>query len=275
MKKNYHIFFILSYILFFLFVVETAKATDHNILPRFPEIVIEKSYSQFFKVKDCQAKATIENDIAVTSLKAVLANVSDKEVASSVKFRILYPSSLSKISINVNGKSFKYDPENPRYSFSLKPNEEIIFEMNANVYINYSIDAVRKAIKRKEEEEKSGVKDARSAKEKGKDIANSFLRFFKSNDRYGKRFQIGSLVSKWGLFPVDFEKINVEIRVPENFTVITSFESVWQDVKKSKKSLVYKTSDIDNYSDAIFLPESDKEEHLKTMEILKSDIFKR
>lgn len=275
MKKNYHIFFILSYILFFLFVVETAKATDHNILPRFPEIVIEKSYSQFFKVKDCQAKATIENDIAVTSLKAVLANVSDKEVASSVKFRILYPSSLSKISINVNGKSFKYDPENPRYSFSLKPNEEIIFEMNANVYINYSIDAVRKAIKRKEEEEKSGVKDARSAKEKGKDIANSFLRFFKSNDRYGKRFQIGSLVSKWGLFPVDFEKINVEIRVPENFTVITSFESAWQDVRKSKKSLIYKTSDIDNYSDAIFLPESDKEEHLKTMEILKSDYFKR
>ncbi len=275
MKRVYHIFFILSCILCFLFATVTAKATDHNILPRFPEIVIEKSYSQFFKVKDCQAKASIENDIAVTSLKAVLANVSDKEVASSVKFRILYPSSVSKITINVNGKSFKYDPENPRYSFSLKPNEEIKFEMNANVYINYSIDAVRRAIKRKEEEEKAGVKDARSVKEKGQDIANSFLRFFKSNDRYGKRFQIGSLISKWGLFPVDFEKINVEIKVPENFTVITSSESAWQDVKKAKRILTYKTSDTENYSDAIFLPEADKEEQLKTMEILKSDYFKR
>ena len=275
MRKLYYISFILSCLLCFVFVAETAKATDHNILPRFPEIVIEKSYSQFFKVKDCQAKASIENDIAVTSLKAVLANIPDKEIASSVKFRILYPTSMSKISINVNGKSFKYDPENPRYSFSLKPNEEIKFEMNANVYINYSIDAVRKAIKRKEEEEKAGVRDAKSVKEKGQDIANSFMRFFKSNDRYGKRFQIGSLISKWGLFPVDFEKINVEIKVPENFTVITSYESSWQDAKKGKKVITYKTADADNYSDAIFLPESDKEEQLATMKILKSELLKR
>ncbi len=275
MRKLYYISFILSCLLCFVFVAETAKATDHNILPRFPEIVIEKSYSQFFKVKDCQAKASIENDIAVTSLKAVLSNISDKEISSSVKFRILYPTTVSKVSINVNGKSFKYDPENPRYSFSLKPNEEIKFEMNANVYINYSIDAVRKAIKRKEEEEKAGVRDAKSVKEKGHDIAASFMRYFKSNDRYGKRFQIGSLISKWGLFPVDFEKINVEIKVPENFTVITSYESSWQDVKKAKKAITYKTVDTDNYSDAIFLPASDKEEQLKTMEILKSDYFKR
>ncbi|MBR4570566.1 MAG: hypothetical protein IKO19_07885 [Candidatus Riflebacteria bacterium] len=275
MRKLYYISFILCCLLCFVFVAETAKATDHNILPRFPEIVIEKSYSQFFKVKDCQAKASIENDIAVTSLKAVLANISDKEIASSVKFRILYPTTISKISINVNGKSFKYDPENPRYSFSLKPNEEIKFEMNANVYINYSIDAVRKAIKRKEEEEKAGVRDAKSVKQKGQDIATSFMRYFKSNDRYGKRFQIGSLISKWGLFPVDFEKINVEIKVPETFTVITSYESSWQDVKKAKKAITYKTADTENYSDAIFLPASDKEEQLKTMEILKSDYFKR
>ena len=275
MKKLYHISFILSCLLCFVFVAETAKATDHNILPRFPEIVIEKSYSQFFKVKDCQAKASIENDIAVTSLKAVLANISDKEIASSVKFRILYPTSLSKITINVNGKSFKYDPENPRYSFSLKPNEEIKFEMNANVYINYSIDAVRKAIKRKEEEEKAGVRDAKSVKDKGQDIANSFMRYFKANDRYGKRFQIGSLISKWGLFPVDFEKINIEIKVPENFTVITSFESIWEDAKKGKKVITYKTADTDNFSDAIFLPASDKEEQLATMKILKSELFKR
>lgn len=275
MRKLYYISFILSCLLCFVLVAETAKATDHNILPRFPEIVIEKSYSQFFKVKDCQAKASIENDVAVTSLKAVLANISDKEIASSVKFRVLYPTSMSKISINVNGKSLKYDPENPRYSFSLKPNEEIKFEMNANVYINYSIDAVRKAIKRKEEEEKAGVRDAKSVKEKGQDIANSFMRFFKSNDRYGKRFQIGSLISKWGLFPVDFEKINVEIKVPENFTVITSYENSWQDAKKGKKVITYKTADTDNYSDAIFLPESDKEEQLATMKILKSELLKR
>ena len=277
MKNICYIFFIISCLFGFVLQSEAVFATEHNVLPRFPEIVIEKSYSQFFKVKDCQAKAVIENDIAATSLKAVLANISDKEISSSVKFRILYPSAISKISINVNGKSFKYDPENPRYSFSLKPNEEIKFDMNANVYINYSIDAVRKAIKQKEEEEreKSGVKDAKSIKSKGQDIANSFLRFFKSNDRFGKRFQTGPLVSKWGLFPVDFEKLSLEIKVPENYTVITSFESCWQDVKKGKKILTYKTTDTDNYSDAIFLPESDKEEQLKTMEILKSNLFKR
>ena len=253
-----------------------AKATERNVLPRFPEIVIEKEYSQFFKVKDCQAKATIENEIAVTSLKTVLANISDKDISSSVKFRILYPTALDKIVINVNGKPFKYDPEQPRYSFSLKPNEEIKFEMNANVYINYSIDAVRKAIKRKEEEERAGVRDAKqSVKSKGQDLANSFMRFFKSNDRYGKRFQIGPLVSKWGLFPVDFEKLNLEIKMPENYTVITSYESIWQDVKKGKKVITYKTTDTDNYSDAIFLPESDKEEQLTTMKILKSNLFKK
>ena len=52
-------------------------ATERNILPRFPEIVIEKEYSQYFKVKTCKAKATIEGDIAKTSLSAVLSNISD------------------------------------------------------------------------------------------------------------------------------------------------------------------------------------------------------
>ncbi len=273
-KKNLLIW--ISIFVFSILIPCISRGDERNILPRFPEIVIEKEYSQYFKVKDCQANATIENEIANTSLKAVLANISDKEITSSVKFRILYPSSINNISIKINGKSFNYNPEQPRYSFSLKPNEEIKFEMNANVYIYYSIDAVRKAIKRKEEEEKSGVRDAKtSAKKKGQDIANSFLRYFKSNDRYGKRFQVGQLVSKWGLFPVDFEKLSIEIKTPENFTIITSFESSWQDTKKVKKSLIYKTTDTDNYSDAIFLPESDKEEQLATMKILKSNIFKQ
>ena len=263
-------------LIFILFVSNSLYATDHNILPRFPEIVIEKEYSQYFKVKDCQAKAVIENDYAVTSLKAVLANISDKDISSSVKFRILYPTSVNKIDIKINGKAFKYDPEQPRYSFSLKSNEEIKFEMKANVSVNYSIDAVRKSIKRMEEAEKSGIKDAKkSAKAKGQELADSFLHLFKSNDRYGKRFQIGPLVSKWGLFPVDFEKLDLEIKVPENFTLITSYENIWQDVTKGKKITTYKTSDLDNYSDAIFLPVSDKEEQLTTMKILKSERFKR
>lgn len=263
-------------LVFILFVSNSLYATDHNILPRFPEIVIEKEYSQYFKVKDCQAKAVIENDYAVTSLKAVLANISDKEISSSVKFRILYPTNINKIDIKINGKAFKYDPEQPRYSFSLKSNEEIKFEMRANVSVNYSVDAVRKSIKRMEEEEKSGVKDAKkSSKSKGQELADSFLHLFKTNDRYGKRFQIGPLISKWGLFPVDFEKMNLEIKVPENFTLITSYENIWQDVTKGKKITTYKTTDIDNYSDAIFLPESDKEEQLTTMKILKSERFRK
>lgn len=263
-------------LVFILFVSNSLYATDHNILPRFPEIVIEKEYSQYFKVKDCQAKAVIENDYAVTSLKAVLANISDKEISSSVKFRILYPTNISKIDIKINGKAFKYDPEQPRYSFFLKSNEEIKFEMRANVSVNYSVDAVRKSIKRMEEEEKSGVKDAKkSSKSKGQELADSFLHLFKTNDRYGKRFQIGPLVSKWGLFPVDFEKINLEIKVPENFTLITSYENIWQDVTKGKKITTYKTTDIDNYGDAIFLPASDKEEQLTTMKILKSERFRK
>lgn len=275
MKINNLISYVIL-IISFLLLNNTIKAEDHNILPRFPEIVIEKEYSQFFKVKDCYAKATIENDYAITSLKTTLGNISDKEITSSVKFRILYPTNINKIDIKINGKAYKYDIEKPRYSFTLKPNEEIKFEMNANVSVNYSIDAVRKSIKRMEEEQKSGIKDAKkSAKSKGQELANSFLHLFKSNDRYGKRFQIGPLVSKWGLFPVDFEKINIEIKVPDNFTVITSFESIWQDVTKGKKTLTYHTNDVDNYSDAIFLPSSDKEEQLSTMKILKSDLFRK
>ena len=277
MKKFFCKLFITTILIqTFILISNIAKADERNLLPRFPEIVIEKEYSQYFKVKDCKAKAVIESDYAVTELKAVLANISEKDISSSVKFRILYPTNISKIDIKINGKSFKYDPEQPRYSFSLKPNEEITFEMNAHVSVYYSIDAVRKAIKKKQEEEQPGVRDAKkSAKAKGQDIANSFLRYFKSNDRYGKRFQIGPLVSKWGLFPVDFEKVNIEVKVPENFTIITSFENIWQDVTKNKKTITYKTTDIDNYNDAIFLPESEKEEQLATLEILKSGIFKR
>lgn len=269
----------ICFFVFFVTFLLTSKfslADEHNILPRFPEIVIEKEYSQYFKVKDCQAKATINsnNDFAITSLKAILVNIADKEISSSVKFRILYPTSINKIDLRINQKPFKYNPENPRYSFKLQPNEEIHFEMNANVSINYSIDAVRKSIKKMEEQEKSGVRNAKkSAKGKGQDLADSFLHLFKSNDRYGKRFQIGMLVSKWGLFPVDFENFNLEIKVPENYTVITSFEDVWQDVTKGKKVITYKTTDKDNFSDAIFLPETDKEEQLATMKVLKSKIF--
>lgn len=254
---------------------ELANAAEHNILPRFPEIVIEKEYSQFFKVKDCQAKASIEGEIAKTNLIAVLTNIADKDITTSVKFRILYPTGLNNIFIKINEKNFKYDPENPRYSFSLKPNEEIKFDMSAHVSVNYSIDAVRKALKRMEEAEKQGsVKNKSNAKNNARELSESFMRLFKSNDRYGKRFQIGLLVSKWGLFPVDFEKLSLEIKVPENFTVITSFESIWQDVNKDKKYATYKTTDVDNYNDAIFLPLDDKDEQLATMEILKSEKFR-
>lgn len=278
MKRNIcKLFAIFTYIYICLFISSLANATEHNLLPRFPEIVIEKEYSQYFKVKDCQAKAIIEGDHASTDLKAVLANISDKDISSSIKFRILYPMNINNINIKINNKPFKYDPEQPRYSFSLKPNEEIKLEMKADVSILYSIDAVRKSIKKMEEEEKSGgvIDVKKSAKSKGQDLANSFLRFFKSNDRYGKRFQIGPLVSKWGLFPVDFEKISLEIKTPENFTIITSYENIWQDVTKNKKVYTYKTTDTDNYNDAIFLPQSDKEEQLATMEVLKSERFKK
>ena len=250
-------------------------ATERNILPRFPEIVIEKEYSQYFKVKTCKAKATIEGDIAKTSLSAVLSNISDKDISSSVKFRILYPTGLNNISIKINGKDFKYEPENPRYSFSLKPQEDIDFSMNAHVYINYSIDAVRDSLKRMEKNEnQGGVRNKKSVKNKGQELGESFMRLFKANDRYGRRFQVGSLVSKWGLFPVDFENLSLEVTVPGDFTVITSFESIWQDKTKTKKAVTYKTSDVDNYGDAVFLPSADKEEHLATMEVLKSSKFK-
>lgn len=252
-----------------------ASAEEHNILPRFPEIVIEKEYSQFFKVKDCQAKASIEGEIAKTNLKAVLANIADKDITTSVKFRILYPTSMSNISIKINGKDYKYDSQNPRYSFSLKPNEEIKFDMSAHVSVNYSIDAVRKAIKRMEDNEKQGaVRNKQSAKSKAQELGESFMRLFKNNERYGKRFQVGLLVSKWGLFPVDFEKLSLEIKVPEKYTVLTSFESIWQDVTKKNKTITYKTTDVDNYNEAIFLPATDKDEQIATMEILKSEKFR-
>lgn len=259
-----------------LLIPVVVTATDHNIIPCFPEIVIAKSSSSYFRVADCQAKATINNDIANTSLKVVLLNQTDKEVSTSVKFRVLYATSKDKVSISVNGKAQKYDPENPNYGFSLNAGESINLELRANVYINYSIDAVRKAIKRMEKEENSStVRDKRSRiKDNGQQLAESFMSLFKSNDRYGKRFKIGHLVSKWSIFPVDFDKLSLEIVVPDNYTVITDHESLWTRTEGSRKTLVFKTNNVDDYRDATFLPASDKEEHLATLKILESEKFK-
>ena len=250
---------------------------EHNVLPRFPEIVIEKEYSQYFKVSECTAKAEIRDEIASTKLVATLVNISDKEVSSSVKFRILYPTNINNISIKIDGKNFKYTAENPRYAFTLKAGESVNFEMKTNVSVNYSIDAVKKAIKQMEEEQKSGGvrKVNTSVKEKGQALADGFMKLFKANDRQGKRFQISQLVSKWGVFPVDFEKLDLQIVVPEKFAVITDNESIWTRSSAHGGMVTYKTTDVDYYMDAIFLPETDVEHQKATLRVLKSDLFKK
>lgn len=241
----------------------SAMGASRNLLPRFPEIVLEKGFSENFLVTECLAKARIHKDEAQASINLTLQNRSDKTIKSSVKFRILYPTSSNQVRIKVNGKSVNYNRESPRHSFELAKDASISFQISAKININYSIDGVREALRKEHEAE---------AKKKGKKFSlDGFMKFF-DRENFGKRFLIGPIASKWGVFPLDFTKVQLEVIVPSDFAIVAQESDKWQSKTGSNES-TYTFSHKDGFAGVVFLPETDKKEFIKTQKILNSSEF--
>ena len=171
-------------------------ANPHNLLPRFPEIIIQQGMTEDYAVDSLIAIATIQDNYAHTVVNTDLRNISQTKAFTSVKFRILYPKNLSSVTIKINGSDFNYTPERNTYNFWLNPNEAVNFHIEADVSVNYSINAVRKALK-EEEKAKKNIKTT---------FAEDFAAYF-NTEKYGKRFMTGNIVSKWGIFPLSIKSL--------------------------------------------------------------------
>ena len=249
-------------ILFLLVISSSLFASPRNMLPRFPELIIEKGLSENFQVTSCDARVKVYGSDAESSLKVAIKNQGKNAVDSSVKFRILYPTSENQVKVSVNGKNIGYRRDKSRHAFTLQPDESIVFELNAKISVNYSIDSVRKALREQEREE--------TDKKRGF-LLDDFTRLFE-REKYGRRFMVGPLVSKWGVFPVDFAAVTVEVEVPEEFALVSENAATWQETR-NRGGRVFKSTASEGFASAVFLPESEKEEFIQTQKILTSEKF--
>lgn len=241
---------------------QVVQASSKTLLPRFPEIIIEKGLSQNFLVSECKARCAINGNESDSSIWITLTNQSSDPIESSIKYRVLYPMGDSQTRIRANGKSISYDRKNPRLAFTLQPEESIKFEIHARSTINYSIDAVRKALREEKEESQSKRK---------RFVLDDFTKFF-SREKFGHRFMVGGIISKWGIFPLKFDKVDIEVIVPANFVLVASNEEEW-DLRETGREKTFRFSKDEGFNAAVFLPESDKEDFIKTQEILTSEKF--
>lgn len=262
MKKRSLLIYIATVVLFSA-VLHQAAAASKNLLPRFPEIVLEKGFSENFQVSECIAKVRINEDSARSSVNLSLLNRSDNKIKSSVKFRILYPTSESQVQIRVNGKAIKYDRNSPRHSFELDSNAGISFEISAQTSINYSIDGVREALRKEHAED--------AQKKNKKFDLGGLIKLF-DREKFGRRFLVGPIASKWGVFPLEFGKVQLEVIVPSDFTLVSPESAKWES-RKQGREVVYTFNSGDGFEAAVFLPEPDRADFIKTQEILTSSEF--
>lgn len=247
----------------FVFILSTTLlASSKNMLPRTPELVIEKGHSDSFNVVKCVEKVSVAGTTASSNLKAIIKNIGKKNIESSLKFRILYPTSENTIGIKINGKRIHYDRKDPRYTFKLKAGAEMTVEMSAKTSINFSVDALKKTLR------KNNIIESKDDSKRKRFVLGDFSRLF-SRENFGKRFMISPLISKWGIFPIDFDKVRIEISVPRDFVLVANNSSDW--VKSSKaNSFVFRYNKNDNFSGAVFLPGADLENFKKWQKILSS-----
>ncbi len=258
-----HSFRKLSLLILFTLISLGLEAAPRNMLPRFPELIIEKGLSENFKVTECRAHVKISGTDADTGVKVQLLNQGSSAVKSSLKVRILYPTSENQVKIKIDGKSQKYDRANPRHEFELQPQQSISIELSARTQINYSVDSVRKALREQEEEEKQTKRKTF--------LMSDFTSLFE-REKFGHRFMVGPIVSKWGVFPIDFTGVDIEVNVPSEFVMVTENSEIWKE-SRNGGSKVFRTSDPELFKNAVFLPESDKEDFIKTQKILSSEKF--
>ncbi|MGM0598991.1 MAG: hypothetical protein ACQETH_04135 [Candidatus Rifleibacteriota bacterium] len=258
--KIYLLFTILSIII----TTSQVNAATRNMLPRFPEIILEKGFSSNFIVTDCNASARIYNDTAETNIKLSIRNRSAKTIKSSVKFRVLYPTSNNQIRLKVNGRSIGYNRKSPRHKFTLESDKEISFEISAKTNIKYSVDNIRKSLREEYDNSKK--------KKKGKKFDLSGLMKLFDRENFGRRFMVGPVASKWGVFPLEFGKVAIKVVVPDNFTLVAQNSEKWQ-MQKHGDEHSYIFNNIEGFAGSVFLPESDKEDFIKTQKIMTSNEF--
>lgn len=250
-------------ILITLLALSTASfAASRNLIPRFPEVVIEKGFSENFLITDCNAKVRIQNNEADSTIKLNLKNRSNKELKSSIKFRILYPTSESQIRIKINGQAFNYSRQFSRHAFTLKPQEGLAIEISTRTSVNYSIDSVREALRKDNEEQ--------AKKGKKFDLGNLMKLF--DREKFGKRFMVGPIASKWGVFPLDFDKVELEIIVPADFAIVAQNPEKWTSRQRNRET-IHNFTGNEGFAGAVFLPENEKDEFIKAQEILTSSEF--
>lgn len=256
--------YILLAVFAFIFQFAEVNAATRNMLPRFPEVILEKGFSSNFIVTDCNATARIYNDTAETAVKLSIRNRSAKTIKSSVKFRVLYPTSTNQIRVKVNGRSIGYDRKSPRHKFSLESNQEISFEISAKTSVKYSVDNIRKSLR---EEHENNQK-----KKKGKKFDLGGLMKLFDREKFGRRFMVGPVASKWGVFPLEFGKVSIKVVVPNNFTIVAQNSDKWQ-VSKHGDEHSYLFTNSEDFAGSVFLPISDKEDFIQTQKIMTSDEF--
>lgn len=241
---------ILALFLTFLAALPLAAAS-RNLLPRLPEFVLERGHSDAFQVVDCEAKSRITGETAESIVRITLKNVSDGQVQSSLKIRILYLTSDTAAQLEVNGRPFKYDRGNPRLPFSLDPNQEITLQVKARHGIQYSLEAATR-----EQQKQVTLQDA-APKKRG--FALDDLRSLFDNEKFGTRFMVGPLISKWGIFPVDFRNVKISIVTPSEFDAILPDPSLWKSQRDSRNT-TFSFEGTDGFAAAIFLPAAEAEQ---------------
>lgn len=229
-------------------------SAEKNLLPRLPEFVIERGFSDAFQVVESTARATLFNDTAESRVSVVLKNVSDRHVDSSIKVRILYLESDQSVGLSVNGHGMKFDRKNPRVPLSLNPGEQVTLEIKARQGIQYNLDALKKEQRAPSGEKESGKKP--------KFALDDLSKLFGGRENFGRRFLVGPLVSKWGIFPVEFKQVKVEISVPSDFDAVFPREGAWSR-KSGSNGHVYSFEGETGFNGVVFLPKADVAEFRK------------
>ncbi|MBF0543536.1 MAG: hypothetical protein HQM08_03840 [Candidatus Riflebacteria bacterium] len=195
----------------------------------------------------------MENDCVETTLFVKLKNVSDKQLQSSIKVRLLYLVSDSSASLELNGSHLSFNRKNPRIPISLKPGEELTLNVKAKQGIEYNLDALKK------EENGRTLDDDEEGKKKKKFSLNDLAKLFDSGN-FGKRFLVGQLISKWGIFPLEFKSVKIEIHTPSDFEGIFAESNSWQ-LKKKSNGNYFICENTSGFQGTVFLPKKDVEQY--------------
>lgn len=243
-----------------LFKIVNYACAERNLIPRLPEIIIEKGYSEYFTVNECKIKAKIENEIVKSKLFISILNTSQTPIESTIKIRALYLLSDDSLKLKISGQTQKFTRKNNRYNITLEPNKPITFEIEAIQNILYNLEDQINELKNKKQRSIFATTSSDSKKTENKFKANSIMqdliKYF-DNENYTKALSIGTIVSKWGVFPVNFNNVNIELIIPNNYeAIINSNLNEWNLQKRSSEKIYsYQCSEncSDKFKEVIFI----------------------